>query len=226
MKPKPRPAAGDLVSGSAPSSSAKLRENSSPRKDAATLPPPVITQRGDPVVQIPVAGASVAVSNRSPYKMRPGDPVVIFLRDLPGTTKEQTIEDILDDTGTINLPFIGRMSASGKTTSVFEQEIENEYINVKKIYLHITVNVVIPQQFVFVMGEVKLPNQYRLVSGMTLMQAITSAGGFNDYADRKKVQLIRGGAPKEYNALELDKHPENDIPVEAGDRIVVPRSIW
>ena len=193
------------------------------------LPPPVTLPVSGGVsgnVDIPTSISAVTLTNKAPYQMRPGDPVIIFLRDLPGASTEQQLEDILDDQGTINLPYIGRMTAAGKTTSAFEQEIENEYINVKKIYLHLTVNVVVPQQFVFVMGEVKLPNQFKIVAGMKLMDAISSAGGFTYYADQTKVQLIRAGRTREFNAVELDKHPEKDILIEAGDRIVVPKSRW
>ncbi len=170
-----------------------------------------------------VTPTNVITGTKAPYKMRPGDPIVIFLRDLPGAKSDMQLEDIIDDQGAINLPYIGRMTAAGKTTSVFEQEIEQKYIDEKIYKIRITANVVVPQQFIFVTGEVKLSNKYPLVSGMTLLQAITTAGGPTDYADLKKVELSRNGAKTIYNVTDIRNNPSKDIPLEPGDQINVPR---
>lgn len=201
--------------------SPKLRESlGGPRPDASAKPsgfsPATITNRP----ALPATNANV----KAPYRLRANDPVVIFLRDLPGG-REQQLEDIVDDAGTVNLPFIGRMVAMGKTSSEFEQEIEKKYID-DKIYLRITVNVVTPQQFIFVNGEVKLPNKYQLVSGMTLSQAIAAAGSYTEYKERRKVQLIRGGRVTLYNMEQIEQNPALDPAMEPGDQVVVPRGIW
>ena len=114
--------------------------------------------------------------------------------------------------------------AVGKTTSELEREIEQKYIDEKIYVRRLTVNIVVPQQLVFVTGEVKTPNQYRLVSGMTLTQAIATAGGLTEFADSTKVKLIRANGTTTYNLLEMAKHPEKDVQLEAGDQIVVQRS--
>lgn len=189
------------------------------------------TRNGQPAASVEAAAPAIAVSTAAaagsgtPYRMRIGDPIVVFIRDHSGQMgKENSIEDIIDDEGKLNLPFIGRITAAGKTTSELEQEIENEYINVKKIYRNITVNIVIPQRYVFVTGEVKVSNKYPIVAGMTLTQAIANAGGPTDWADLRKVQLIRGTNTTINNVIELQKNPAQDIPLEAGDQINVPRS--
>ena len=182
--------------------------------------PPVATK--DPSAG-PAAPTNAPPQARAAYRMRVNDPILIFLRDLPDREHEQQLEEVIDDKGFINLPYIGRIHAEGKTTSDLEQEIEHRYI-ADKIYLRITVNIVIPQQVIFVNGEVKIPNKYQLVPGMLLMNAITSASGFNDFADREHVELIRNGQKRVFNCKELEKHPEKDVPLESGDQINVTRS--
>lgn len=198
--------------------SPKLRDLTGPRKDTpSSLPEFATTNRSAAVA---ATGSTVRV--KVPYRLRANDPVIIFLRDLPGA-REQQLEDIVDDAGTVNLPFIGRVVAAGKTSSELEQEIEKKYID-EKIYLRLTVNVVTPQQFIFISGEVRVPNKYQLVAGMTLSQAISAAGGYTDYKDRKKVQLIRGGRVTLYNMEDIERNPSIDPALEPADQIVIPRS--
>lgn len=186
------------------------------RTDGAASPTPTTGSSG---------GASNAVTaTRAAYRLRAGDPIYIFLRDLPGARTEQQLEDVIDDSGTVNLPLVGRIIAVGKTTSELESDIEQKYLDEKIYVRRLTVNVVVPQQLVFVTGEVKLPNQYRLVSGMTLTQAIATSGGYTEFADPTKVKLIRANNTTVLNALEIAKHPDKDIQLEVGDQIVVPRS--
>jgi polysaccharide export outer membrane protein len=63
---------------------------------------------------------------------------------------------------------------------------------------------------------------------MTLLQALTSAGGFTQFARTKKIYVLRneGGKqakyPFNYNEVVSGKRPEDNIPLQPGDTIVVP----
>ena len=61
---------------------------------------------------------------------------------------------------------------------------------------------------------------------MTLLKAINTAGGFTEYANRNKVDLLRGDKKKTFDCEELRQHPVKDIPVQPGDSVYVPRSIF
>ena len=221
FRPKPKvPVYNDATGKITMETAGKLRERSSPAP-AVVRPPPEVRPVVTPSAA-PAAPAMPSTTAKKPYLLKANDPLVIFLRDVPRDGDKQ-IEDIIDDEGMINLPFIGHMKAAGKTTAEFEREIENSYIT-NQIYKHITVNVVMPQQFIFVDGAVRLPNRIQLVAGLTLLQAISAAGGANDFANQEKVQLIRGEANVIYNVKELRKTPEKDPLLEAGDRIFVPES--
>jgi polysaccharide export outer membrane protein len=228
LRPKPKvPVYNDATGKVTMETTGKLRERAKPAT-TATVTPPAVRPVAPPVVTSTATAVSAPLPGRTgqtartAYRLRANDPIIIFLRDLPNN-RDQQIEDIIDDQGSVNLPYLGRMTAAGKTTTEFEQEIEEKYVK-DQIYRRITVNVVMPQQFIFVDGEVKSPNRYQLVAGMTLLQAVSAAAGTTEFANPEKVQLIRGGSNTIYNIRELRKTPEKDPPLEAGDRIFVPES--
>jgi protein involved in polysaccharide export with SLBB domain len=80
------------------------------------------------------------------------------------------------------------------------------------------------KQFIYVGGEVKSPGELPFRSGLSLTQAILSAGGVNIRGQR--VQVMRGPASglltsQEYKLKEINKGKIPDPPVEPGDRITV-----
>ncbi|MFH0908933.1 MAG: polysaccharide biosynthesis/export family protein [bacterium] len=188
--------------------------------------------RKDPVPPAAPALAASAVKSTPPalrestataYKLRGGDPVIIFLRGI--LPKDDELQDIIDEAGYLNLPYIGAILAAGKTTSQLESEIHNTYLE-KLIYKSVTVNVVLPSQSFFVRGEARIPGRFPLITGMTVLQAISAAGGYTDYANPKDVNIIRGGKGFRVNARDFERHPEKDVAIEPGDVIVIPRSFF
>ncbi|MFH0954137.1 MAG: polysaccharide biosynthesis/export family protein, partial [Verrucomicrobiota bacterium] len=175
--------------------------------------------------QAPASGTGMpaAKSPLTAYRLKPGDPLVIYLRGIPG--QEQQIEDIVDESGVINMPYINVVQAGGRTTTELEQTIRKAYLD-QQIYKYITVNVVVPARSYFVKGEVRQPGRFPLVSGMTIVQAIAGAGGFSEFADRGNVEVIRGTRRFRVNVRELEQHPERDRELEAGDVITVQRSFF
>ncbi|RJP84271.1 MAG: periplasmic polysaccharide biosynthesis/export protein [Desulfobacteraceae bacterium] len=84
-------------------------------------------------------------------------------------------------------------------------------------------NIYIPKKKVFyVTGEVKSPNSYDYEEGLTVIQALTKAGGVNDKAAPGRIKIIRSTNGKE----ELLERVKMDLQVEANDVIVVPESYF
>ena len=200
----------------------------SAKAPAVVNPPPVVgpavTNAG--VVTRPLVAPRIgdsAVASRAPYRLRYGDPVIIFLRGI--LPKDDQIEEIVDERGYVTLPYIDDVLAAGRTSSELEREIQRIYIE-RQIYRAITVSVVSPSQSFFVQGEVRQPQRYPLVSGTTVLQAIAAAGGYTEYADSKKVSLTRGRDVKVINMRDVERNPQQDLSVESGDVIRVPRSIF
>jgi polysaccharide export outer membrane protein len=77
----------------------------------------------------------------------------------------------------------------------------------------------VPIQVFYATGEVKHPNRYPYEDGMTVLMAVTTAGGFTDKASPGRTSIIR------YLKGRKEKFKVNlDDPIRAGDTIVVPES--
>ena len=231
LKDKPEPAldASKVLAPASPAPSQGPGPVAVPVVPASALQtssPPVVVQPviavPQPVVLPPVQ-ASPTVANRAPYRLRPGDPVIIFLRGI--LPKDDQIEEIVDELGMVTLPYIDDVQALGKTSSVLEREFQRIYIE-RKIYRSVSVNVVMPSQSYFIQGEVRQPQRFPLMTGTTLLQAVAAAGGYTEFADPKRVTLTRGRDVRVYNMRDVEKNPQQDISVESGDVIRIPRSFF
>ncbi len=157
------------------------------------------------------------------YQLRALDPLQISLLGIPS---EKQIDTIIDEKGTITLPYIDTpVQAAGMTTSELERKIQSIYTD-GKIYRNITVNIVTTAKIYYMEGEVRKPQEYLLNRRITLLQAIAAASGYTEYANPKNVTITRNGKIMKFNTVDLEKHPELDVPVEAGDRIKVNRSVF
>jgi polysaccharide export outer membrane protein len=157
------------------------------------------------------------------YQLRALDPLQISLLGIP---EEKLIETIIDEKGTITLPYIDApVQASGMTTSELERKIQRIYTD-GQIYRNLTVNIATTAKIYYMEGEVRKPQEYLLNRRITLLQAIAAASGYTEYANPKNVTITRSGQIMKFNTKELEKHPEWDVPVEAGDRIKVNRSVF
>ena len=152
-----------------------------------------------------------------------GDTVTVTLTGLPETI-EPHIEPIKED-GTITMPNIGHVQAAGKTAGELQNEIYNFYV--PKLYRHLTVTVNTGDRVYYVTGEVKSPGRQLYTGQMTVTKAITTAGDFTDFANHKKVRLIRAnGQTIKVNCEKALQDSSQDPPVYPNDQIQVPRKIW
>jgi polysaccharide export outer membrane protein len=104
---------------------------------------------------------------------------------------------------------------------------------VKKIRNYIdepTVSVIVVEANsfrVFVTGQVRMPGMYKLRSETSLLQIIPIAGGFTEWADQKRIMIIRKekGVEKRITASYkkiLDTSESSDVVLKSGDTVVVP----
>ena len=130
--------------------------------------------------------------------------------------------------GKFTMPLIGDILAEGNSTSDVSKEI------VEKLKLFIenpfvsTILVNASSNRVFVLGEVKTPGPYSLSGSMTVIQALSMAGGFTAFADKEKMVLIRqvGDIQKRialaYSKILRSPSEENNPVLRRGDTLVVP----
>ena len=93
--------------------------------------------------------------------------------------------------GKISLPLINDVQAAGSTPQQLSAAVSQKlrkYLNEPQVTVIVTA---INSQRVFVVGEVLRAGAFPLIPGMTVLQALSSAGGFTTFADVKKVHVMR-----------------------------------
>ena len=135
-------------------------------------------------------------------------------------TKEFNITLTVDD-GKVNLPLIGRISATGMTGTQLATSIEQR-LKQAKLFTVANVNIipnpVINPRTVTVSGAVHTPGKQNWVPDLTLTGAISAAGGPTEFR-KDGMRIIRGGKATSYSRKAIKKNPALDPKVEPGDII-------
>lgn len=160
--------------------------------------------------------------------LRSGDTIELRIGGVPPEEVQQVSGPYaIDGDGFVNLPHIGKVRADQTTQSELQRAIENSYRS-QQIYTNPSITLTIPNtaRFVNTGGEVKAPQRVPFTADLTLLGAISASGGFTEFADQKKVRLLRDGKVTIVNVKEVRKDPEKDVRLKPGDRIEVPQSFW
>jgi polysaccharide biosynthesis/export protein len=130
--------------------------------------------------------------------------------------------------GKISLPLLNDVQAAGLNPAQLAAQITER---LKKYETNPQVTVIVTtinSQRVYILGEVTRPGAFPLLPNMTVLQALSSAGGFTQFAKEKNIYVLRTEDGKQvkhpFNYKEVigGKKSEQDIVLKAGDTIVVP----
>jgi len=160
--------------------------------------------------------------------LRAGDQIEIRIGGVPAEEVSQvTGIYTIDGDGFINMPHIGKIHAAGDTQSQLQSAIESSYKS-QQIYTNPSITLAVPNtaRFVDVGGDVRSQQRVPFTADLTVLGAITAAGGFTEYADQAKVKLLRDGKVIMINIKDVRKDPTKDIKLKPGDKIQVPQSFW
>jgi len=136
--------------------------------------------------------------------------------------------------GLISLPLIGDIQAAGLTADALAQRIAERLKQFFATTPSVSVSVrTINSYSVFVLGEVAKPGKYQLKSYITVLQAISMAGGFTAYASKNKLQIVRVAENGDHKRQEVHIHLRYDdlvsgrgelgnVVLASGDIVVVP----
>ena len=118
------------------------------------------------------------------------------------------------------------LQASGMTPLQLSDQISTK---LKKYIQDPNVSVVISQihsKVVYLLGEVTKRGPVEMTPGMTLLEAIASAGGLTDFANQKRIYILRNEPGRSRGFRELQGSPEGrrraQFGFKPGDTIVVP----
>ena len=130
--------------------------------------------------------------------------------------------------GKISLPLLNDVQAAGLNPGQLAAQITE---SLKKFVTNPQVTVIVTtinSQRVYILGEVSRPGAFPLLPNMTVLQALSSAGGFTQFAREKNIYVLRNEEGKQvkhpfnYKAVISGKNSDQDIVLKAGDTIVVP----
>lgn len=96
---------------------------------------------------------------------------------------------IVDASGDIDFPVLGKLNTTGKTISVFKEELSDR---LKNYIINPTVSIRLTNYKITVLGEVNKPGQYVIPDGKaTLLNALGLAGDLTMYGKRDDILLVR-----------------------------------
>lgn len=122
-------------------------------------------------------------------------------------------EFLVDGAGSISMPLIGEVQAKGKSIRDFQRNVEaallNGYLNDPRVSAE-----VLNFRPFYILGEVEESGEYPFSSGLTVVNAVATAGGFTYRANQKVVFIKRAGDSKEVQYVLT-----TTTPVQPGDTI-------
>ena len=126
--------------------------------------------------------------------------------------------------GKITLPLIGDVQSAGLTPARLSEQLKQglaDYINHPDVT--VTLQAVNSKKY-FITGEVNHAGEFPLVVPTKIFDALSNAGGFREFANKKKIIVIRGAERLKFNYQDIlkGKNLEQNILLENGDTIVVP----
>jgi polysaccharide export outer membrane protein len=178
----------------------------------------------DPVGTSGTSDATTAASTANDYRLVAGDKLRIEVyKDAQLSQSLQIRPD-----GKVTLPLVGDVAAAGRTSAELRDAIGaalTEYI-AKPVVTVIVVET--SPQVVYVTGEVNKPGPVALTGGhMSILQALSVAGGFTDFANKKDIRILRKGAAGmqtlkfNYKDALDDDNKREPLQLQAGDTVVV-----
>ena len=174
------------------------------------------------------AAAKAASASQTPtdadYKIGPQDLLRVDVWKEPDISRTIPVRP----DGKISLPLLNDVQAAGLTSMQLAGVIREgltKYITSPQVTVTVTE---INSRRVYCTGEVLKPGALSLLPNMTALQAISSCGGFTQFAKVKGIYILRveGGKqiqhPFNYKDVVKGKKPEDNILLQPGDVIVVP----
>jgi len=182
--------------------------NSAPNSPSATVPK--------------TAEEAAKQTDEAEYRIGPQDVLQIDVWKEPEITRTIPVRP----DGKISLPLLNDVQAAGLTAMQLAGKIREgltKYLTNPQVTVTVTQ---INSRRVFVTGEVVKSGALPLLPGMTVLQALSSSGGFTQFAREKGIYILRTENGKQvklpYNYREVLKGKQEDVVLQPGDVIVVP----
>lgn len=149
---------------------------------AQTAPPAAVAPAGPPVAAV-----------EPDYQLGSGDKVRVTVY---GETSLSG-EFFVTGSGMVSLPLIGEVRAAGLSVRQFQEAVQNALSDGYLKEPRVSAEVLNFRPY-YILGEVSKPGTYPYISGLTVLNAVATAGGFTYRADKGKVFIKRNGESEEH----------------------------
>ena len=140
----------------------------------------------------------------------------------------------VNDSGELEVPYVGLVQASGRSCRELAYTIKG--LLEREYYYHATVIIAVEHVSeksrgkVYVYGSVKMqgPQEIPTDESYTVSKAVIRAGGFGDFANKRKVKLTRKGGKDfvvDLKRVIEEGHSEEDVTLQPDDQIYVPQRL-
>ena len=155
---------------------------------------------------------TIGAANSADYRMQPGDELLVTIQDVEQADRSY----IIDLAGMISLPLLQEVEVAGLGMREIENRIADGYRS-----RNLLTNPIVSVQMgalrpFYVIGEVKSPGEITYRQGMTVLSAISAAGGYTYRAQEGEVEVVRT-----VNGQEVRSRASEDALILPGDRIRV-----
>lgn len=135
----------------------------------------------------------------------------------------------VQEDGSIVFPLLGRIEVVGKTqgqlSAMLQKQLAAGFLRDPQVTVVMTAR---ENLEVSVLGQVQKPGTFAYVEKLTLVQAVSDAGGLTEIAHKRRVKLTRrtaaGQETFEVSIPAITEGREADIPLQPGDIVFVPES--
>jgi polysaccharide export outer membrane protein len=190
-------------------------QNTDSGKNTTPQDPPNVPPGAEAFASMPSAAAPQ-------YRIGPEDMLHISVWE----SKELTLDVVVRPDGMISLPLIQDVKAEGLTAAELATVLHNKLLDFIKVPQVFVVVTQVNASKIYIVGSVIKPGPYPLRGDMSVLQALSIAGGFTQFASPRKIKIIRNAGGKQeirkVNYYEMLDDGTGNFLLKSGDTIVVP----
>jgi polysaccharide biosynthesis/export protein len=157
------------------------------------------------------------------YRLVAGDKLRIEVYKEPQLSQSLQIRP----DGKITLPLVGDVLAAGVTPQELTKTLTErlrEFVTAPAVTVIVAETI---PPMIYVMGEVTKPGALPITGPMTVVQALAVAGGFKEFANPKKIRILRKGSNGTVQTIDFDYRdaiasPDRPLLLQPGDTVIVP----
>lgn len=164
------------------------------------------------------------VSTDPPYIIGPRDVLDVNVWDEPSVSRTVPVRP----DGKISLPLLNDLQAAGLTPDQLGKDITQDlhkYIDNPQVTVIVTA---INSQHISILGEVGHSGTFQMIPNMTILQALSDAGGFTAFAKLADIYVLRmvngqeNKIPFNYKQVLKGNKPQHLLLLKPGDTVIVP----